>query len=246
MGLYPHEYKNNSTEGKDKGKGKGKDKEKEKEPTPIDVEPTYPGHSWLLLSDSPRSSIDLMKTPLAYWNEHRGGEIAFGLGWTSWGVAAQAAYSLLHNIARNEMSRYHWGRAIDFGQPESPETFFRGKCAGRPELTTAYRGPGGERLYDMQYLRYNLNFVAIWGADVRAGLPIGEFDEEDVTQKIPRRLHRPFVVDTRAIVGHNSFFTQKKGIEQTDLRDRWRALANELVCDAQNQKVPFDRRCPGF
>ena len=32
MGLYPHEYKNNSTEGKDKGKGKGKDKEKEKEP----------------------------------------------------------------------------------------------------------------------------------------------------------------------------------------------------------------------
>ncbi|RYP86643.1 hypothetical protein DL769_000711 [Monosporascus sp. CRB-8-3] len=243
--------------------------------TPVDLAPPYAGHSWLLLSDSPRSSIDLLRTPVGYWNEHRIADIAHGIGWTSWGVAAQSAYSLLHNIATNQMSRYHWGRAIDFGLPttspgdgdndgKSPNIdFFDGKgssiglayaqayakAANAESESTTPPPPGGEQLFDMQYVRYNLNFVAIWGRDVRDSLPIGAADEEELSQTIPRRLGRPFVVDTRAVVGHHSFFTQREGVERTDLLDRWRALANEVACDASRgsgPKTPFDDRCPGF
>lgn len=211
----------------------------------VDMAAPYPGHTWLLLSDAPTSSIDLLQTPIGYWNEHRIADIAHGIGWTSWGVAAQSAYSLLHNIAINEMSRYHWGRAIDFGMPSSSSSllpfptddkgdkhgssdndtgtttttttsFFDGKGAALKHLTTKYKGPGGEQLFDMQYVRYNLNFVALWGRDVRDNLPIGQWDEEELSQTIPRRLGRPFVIDTRAVVGHHSFFTQRDGIDKTD------------------------------
>ncbi|EMR66140.1 hypothetical protein UCREL1_6874 [Eutypa lata UCREL1] len=242
----------------------------------VDMAAPYPGHTWLLLSDAPTSGINLLRTPIGYWNEHRIADIAHGIGWTSWGVAAQSAYSLLHNIAINEMSRYHWGRAIDFGMPSSSSSllpfptddkgdkhgssdndtgttttttatsFFDGKGAALKHLTTKYKGPGGEQLFDMQYVRYNLNFVALWGRDVRDSLPIGQWDEEELSQTIPRRLGRPFVIDTRAVVGHHSFFTQRDGIDKTDLLDRWRALANEISCDAGNLKSPFDVRCQGF
>ncbi|KAI0887120.1 uncharacterized protein GGS22DRAFT_104696 [Annulohypoxylon maeteangense] len=109
-----------------------------------------------------------------------------------------------------------------------------------------YTGPGGEQLYDTQYERYNLNFVAIWGRDVALGLPILGDDEAAMTVSIPLRLGRPFVIDTRAVVGHLSFYTQKAGIASTDLMDRWRAFANENVCLAGNQKVPWDAQCEGF
>ncbi|RYO90582.1 hypothetical protein DL764_008422 [Monosporascus ibericus] len=264
MGLYPSD----STKNLPAEEGESDKK------TPVDLAPSYAGHAWLLLSDSPRSSIDLLRTPMGYWNEHRIADIAHGIGWTSWGVAAQSAYSLLHNIATNQMSRYHWGRAIDFGFPTTSSNednhskssnidFFDGKgssiglahAQAYAKATTAKSKsttpppPGGEQLFDMQYVRYNLNFVAIWGRDVRDSLPIGAADEEELSQTIPRRLGRPFVIDTRAVVGHHSFFTQREGIERTDLLDRWRALANEVACDASRgsgPKAPFDGRCPGF
>jgi hypothetical protein len=158
------------------------------------------------------------------------------------------------------MDRYHFGRAIDYdGKRTSPKS-------------KKTRGPGGEQLYDsksspasspilfqkervrcllfcflpiVQYQRYNLNFLAIWGRDVKAGLPITD-DERELTQAIPERLGRPFVVDTRAVVAHHSFYIQKDGILSTDLLDRWRAFANENVCAADNQKKPWDLRCDGF
>ncbi|KAK7751767.1 Mitochondrial-processing peptidase subunit alpha [Diatrype stigma] len=220
MGLYPEEYRSTTT-----GESGTSD-------SVVNSPPPYAGHTWLLLSDRPTSTIDLLQTPIGYWSEHRIADIAHGIGWTSWGVAAQSAYSLLHNIALNQMSRYHWGRAIDFGTPSAKggsgdggndndnnlefSSFFDGKAADLEHLTTRYDGPGGEQLFDMQYVRYNLNFVAIWGRDVRDNLPIGRYDEEELSQTIPRRRGRPFVIDTRAVVGHHSFFTQRDGIKKTD------------------------------
>lgn len=71
-------------------------------------------------------------------------------------------------------------------------------------------------------------------------------DEQELTVTVPKRLKRPVVIDTRAIVAHLSFFPQFEGIKETDLLDRYRAYANEMVCKPDNRKIPFDTRCKGF
>ncbi|KAL7626651.1 Mitochondrial-processing peptidase subunit alpha [Parahypoxylon ruwenzoriense] len=212
---------------------------------PLDVAPSYSGHPWLLLSNSSRDSVALRRTPMASWNGDPGPDpIAFGPAWKSWGAAAQQLYSLLRNLEENRMDRYHFGRALDY--TSANETSSSSSSSGSSSSSSKkYEGPGGEALYDMQYERYNLNFVAVWGRDVAAGLPIHD-DELEITAEIPARLGRPFVIDTRAVVAHQSFFTQRDGIGRTDLMDRWRAFANENVCAADNQKTPWDLRCEGY
>ncbi|KAI1073854.1 hypothetical protein F5B20DRAFT_565665 [Whalleya microplaca] len=202
------------------------------EGSPLDVESPYRGHHWLLLSNSSKNTEGLTRTPMGAYNKNPGGDdIAFGPTWKSWGAAAQQLYSLLYNLELNQMDRYFFGRPIDYRDPGDPPN--------------TYSGPGGEQLFDMQYIRYNLNFLAMWGRDIKAGLPIHD-DELEFTAEIPARLKRPFVIDTRSVVAHQSFFTQSKGIGSTDLMDRWRAFANENVCAADNQKTPFDYPCDDF
>ena len=41
----------------------------------------------------------------------------------------------------------------------------------------------------MQYTRYNLNFLAIWGSSVAMKLP-GRDDEQELTVTIPKELKR--------------------------------------------------------
>ncbi|KAI1417481.1 hypothetical protein F5Y13DRAFT_201059 [Hypoxylon sp. FL1857] len=211
----------------------------------INVDSPYRGHPWLLLSNGSHDSVALTLTPIGAWNRNQGPQqIAFGPAWTSWGVAAQQLYSLLYNLELNQMRRYHFGRPLDFEEAvdHKPTPITTGKHTTQIHN---YSGPGGEQLYDMQYERYNLNFFAIWGRDVAVGLPI-EDDELELTSEIPLRLGRPFVIDTRAVVAHQSFYPQKEGINQTDLMDRFRAFANENVCAAGNLKKPWDGRCEGF
>lgn len=239
----------------------------------MDVESPYDGHPWVLMSSSLEDMSTLLKTPIGDWQTHLGDDPAFGPGWKSWAIAAQQEYSLLYNIELDEMDRYHFGRPLRYktappfpvatmtparADPfESPSP--SSSATSKPTAATRGQAPqqrsgtidnthpdaGGENLFDMQYARYNLNFVAVWGRDVKQGLPVDD-DEADFTQHIPRRLGRPFVIDTRAVVAHNSFFTQHGGIRQTDLLDRWRALANEMACKPDNLKVPWDFRCSGF
>ncbi|KAF7523003.1 hypothetical protein G7054_g11951 [Neopestalotiopsis clavispora] len=94
-------------------------------------------------------------------------------------------------------------------------------------------------IWNMQYGRYNLNFLAIWGSSVAKVLP-GTDDEHDLTVKIPLMLKKPCLVDTRALVAHFGFGIQPE-ISHTDLLDRYRLYANEHVCAANNQKarLPF-------
>ncbi|OTA60010.1 hypothetical protein K449DRAFT_423669 [Hypoxylon sp. EC38] len=219
----------------------------------MNVNSSYRGHPWLLLTNSSHNTVELTKTPMGAWNRNQGAEqIAFGPAWKSWGIAAQQLYSLLYNLERNQMHRYHFGRPLNFEdavndkKPSAATNETTGNSCGAAVQTYHYSGPGGEQLYDMQYERYNLNFFVIWGRDVAAGLPIREDDEEELTSEIPLRLRRPFVIDTRAVVAHQSFYTQREGINQTDLVDRFRAFANENVCAADNLKKPWDGRCDGF
>lgn len=236
----------------------------------LDVESPYEGHPWVLMSSSLEDMSNLIRTPMGDWQVHRGNDPAFGPGWKSWAIAAQQEYSLLYNIELNEMDRYHFGRPLRYKKappfpvatmvperitPSTATSSVNGKSTAvsqsqqqhqqRSTIVNTLPNVGGENLFDMQYNRYNLNFIAVWGRDVKLGLPIGD-DEADMSQFIPRRLGRPFVIDTRAIVAHNSFFTQHGGIRHSDLLDRWRALSNELACKPDNLKVPWDFRCKGF
>lgn len=201
--------------------------------SPMEVKPPYRGHPWLLLSNDTADSAENLRTAMADWDAHQNGDIAFGPGWKSWAVGAQQQYSLLYNVEMDRMDRYFFGRAVDFG-PAKHGFHFK------------YQGPGGEQVFDTQYRRYNLNFCAVWGHDIKQALPIGNDDEQEITSDIPRRLKRPFIIDTRSVVSHLSFSTQKNEIYQTDLVDRYRALANEVACPASNLKRPFDTKCPGY
>ncbi|KAI0157067.1 hypothetical protein GGR52DRAFT_582886 [Hypoxylon sp. FL1284] len=203
----------------------------------FDMKPPYRGHPWLLVSDD---HYDLLKTPMGKYDQNRGSDaIAFGAAWKSWGIGAQQQYSLLHNLEQNKIHRYFFGRNIRY--PEK---------ASAPNATAivagSTSGPGGEQTYDTGFNRYNLNFCAVWGSDIRDQLPIAEDDEQDITSDIPRRIGRPFLIDTRSVVAHFSFFTQQDGISKTDLLDRWRAYANEAVCAPNRLRKPWDLLCPNF
>ncbi|KAI3332538.1 hypothetical protein F4824DRAFT_514359 [Ustulina deusta] len=204
--------------------------------------PRYEGHPWLLLEDV---KDPLLKTPMGIDKlklSTNGDEFMYGVAWKSWMISAQQQYSLLRNLELNSMWRYHFGTQIEYPQGVNSSA----DASALKFFDPNHQGPGAEQLYDTQYIRYNLNFVALWGHDIRNALPIAEDDEQDITATIPKRLRRPFVIDTRAVVGHLSFYPQHDGIRQTDLLDRWRAFANEMICTADNQKKPFDPRCPGY
>ncbi|KAB8342806.1 hypothetical protein FH972_022404 [Carpinus fangiana] len=113
--------------------------------------------------------------------------------------------------------------------------------------TLARYWPGdGSAFWDTQYTRFNLNFFAVWGKDIAENMPIAADDEKDLTVTLPRRTKRPHLIDLKAVVSHFHFITQNKMILQTDLLDRYRAYANEMVCEIGNKKAPDAERCPGF
>ncbi|KAI1822407.1 hypothetical protein F4861DRAFT_540995 [Xylaria intraflava] len=206
------------------------------------AEPGYEGRPWRLLENTEGA---LLKTPMGInklQEKTVGMDPVYGAAWRSWMVSAQQQYSLLRNLELNAMWRYHFGTQIEYPQGANSSA----DAAALEFFDPDHLGPGAEQLFDTQYIRYNLNFIAIWGHDIKSVLPIAEDDEEDITVTIPKRLQRPFVIDTRAVVGHLSFYPQHEGIQRTDLLDRWRAFANEMVCAADDQKAPFDPRCPGY
>ncbi|KAI1135437.1 hypothetical protein F5Y05DRAFT_421396 [Hypoxylon sp. FL0543] len=203
----------------------------------MEMKPSYRGHPWLLISDD---HYDLLKTPMGKFDQDRGADpIAFSPAWKSWAIGAQQQYSLLYNLEQNKMQRYFFGRNIRYPENSS-------KPNASAVILGGAKGPGGEQTYDTGFNRYNLNFVAVWGSDIRDQLPIKDDDEQDITADIPRRIGRPFLIDTRAVVGHFSFFTQHDGITKSDLLDRWRAFANEAICKPNNLKKPWDLMCDGF
>ncbi|KAI0186056.1 hypothetical protein EV127DRAFT_411566 [Xylaria flabelliformis] len=204
------------------------------------AKPSYEGHPWLLLDNVENS---LLKTPMGF-NKLTADAVGgpYGAAWKSWMISAQQQYSLLRNLELNEMWRYHFGSQIEYPQGVNSSA----DAAALKFFDPNHLGPGAEQIYDTHYSRYNLNFVALWGHDIKKALPIADDDEQDLTVTKPERFQRPFVIDTRAVVGHLSFYPQHEGIRHTDLLDRWRALANEMVCTPENQRKPFDLRCPGY
>ncbi|KAI1451108.1 hypothetical protein F5Y02DRAFT_406205 [Annulohypoxylon stygium] len=241
---------------------------------PLSLTPPYPGHPWLLLTNSTQATALLKHTPVGHWSTYPGSSpLSSGPGITSWAAAAQQQYSLLYNLELNQMHVYHFGRPLTWDLRDASDDGWHSYYsvdghyhrhqhhhygpapmlppgAGGADIGTGgqYEGPGGEQLYDTQFERAGLGFVAIWGRDVKVALPLplgydGDDDEEALTVTVPLRLNRPFVIDTRAVVSHLSFREQAAGIAETDLMDRFRALANEGVCLAGNEKKGWDKTC---
>ncbi|MCJ1427508.1 hypothetical protein MMC29_005411 [Sticta canariensis] len=126
---------------------------------------------------------------------------AYGAGWKSWAIAAQQHYSLLQNIEDGEMDRYHFGTSTD----------------------------DYESIYTMGDSRMNINFLCIWGDDVLDNFPFPNVDEPALSWDLPQKLQRPLLINTKSSVAHFTFMTQHD-LFATDLLDRYRAYANEMVC----------------
>ncbi|RYP73060.1 hypothetical protein DL769_004297 [Monosporascus sp. CRB-8-3] len=165
----------------------------------------YSGHTWLLLSND---SYDLLKTPMriSLQSDSGGASNAFGATRRSWTNAAQQHYLVLINLERSEISRYLFSSPIRYSEGKISNKSSNNQM-GSPSL------PGAEQLYDTQYIRYKLNFTAIRCDDVKAALPIQADDEQHVTGTAPKRLKKPFEIDTQAVVAHLSTFTQFEGIK---------------------------------
>lgn len=132
----------------------------------------------------------------------------FGPDWQKWAIAAQVHYSLLENIENNQLRKYYYGSGLDDRR---------------------------EGIWNMHYGRMNINFMAIWGKDVVDNVPFEDPDDEHVLSvALPLKLRRPLLVNTHAIAAHFSFRIQHE-VDETDLLDRYRAYANEMICTPDNQ-----------
>ena len=122
--------------------------------------PPFKNHRWLPL---PGNDTYLHKTPMSESKYD-----PYGPDWTSWALAAQVHYSLLENIEKNQLYKYHYGSGLD-------DTM--------------------EGIWNMNYERMNINFMAIWGKDVKDHAPFPEDDDEaylsqTLTKELKRRKYR--------------------------------------------------------
>ena len=127
--------------------------------------------------------------------------------------------------------------------------------------TDKYWAGNKDGVWNMQYTRYNLNFLAIWGTSV-AMMNVGADDEDALTVENPKALKRrkypcslymtflfdtsrsncsriACIVDTHAIISHFQFGPQPE-LGNTDLLERYQAYANEMVCELDNQRSDLD------
>ena len=89
---------------------------------------------------------------------------ADGPDWSSWSLGAQAHYSFLQNLENDTLNVYHFGSGLD---------------------------PEHEGIWNMVYERMNINFMAIWGKDVKENLPFDSVDDElALSVQIPTKLRR--------------------------------------------------------
>lgn len=89
---------------------------------------------------------------------------AFGNDWKKWAIAAQVHYSFLENLESNQLGKYHFGTGLDDRR---------------------------EGIWNMNYERMNINFMAIWGKDVVDNVPFEDRDDEHVLSvALPLKLRR--------------------------------------------------------
>ncbi|EOD46819.1 hypothetical protein UCRNP2_6448 [Neofusicoccum parvum UCRNP2] len=85
---------------------------------------------------------------------------------------------------------------------------------------------------DYHFMRMGIQMIAIWGDDIIASdIHHGNGDDEyHFTEVMTKKTGRHAVVDGRAIVSHYTFLPQRSGLESTDILERYRAYAQEMIC----------------
>lgn len=218
----------------------------------------YKGHRWLPLETNPDN---LLKTPIAGVTPGDTNS-ALGLAWLKWTIAAQQHMSFFKNVEDNRLDRYHAGSEregiwnMQFERYNINFMAVRGKtlldrpfwfdpatpndalipasqaAAASLDLAARRRKESGRDRNEHVRMRMNLDFNADGKADVRLA-----DDEWAMTQVVPLELRKPVLVQTRALVAHFAFYPQVEQMRRTDILDRYRAYANEMVCAADNQKA---------
>ncbi|OBS21170.1 hypothetical protein FPOA_07508 [Fusarium poae] len=84
--------------------------------------------------------------------------------------------------------------------------------------------------WDFQYERMGIQFVALLGRDINRAKPIEADDENHFSCNMPRILGRHAVADGRGVAAHYSFGSQRAGMDQTDVLDRYRSFASNHIC----------------
>ncbi|CEI68818.1 unnamed protein product [Fusarium venenatum] len=84
--------------------------------------------------------------------------------------------------------------------------------------------------WDFQYERMGIQFVALLGRDINRAKPIEADDENHFSCNMPRMLGRHAVADGQGVVAHYSFGSQRAGMDQTDVLDRYRSFASNHIC----------------
>ncbi|KAL8704573.1 MAG: hypothetical protein Q9201_002265 [Fulgogasparrea decipioides] len=87
--------------------------------------------------------------------------------------------------------------------------------------------------WDYQYERLSINLIAIWGDNIVDNLPFPDDDEQYLTVDLPKKLGRHSVMNGKALASHYCFNAQRpdgKGLEWTDVLARYKAYAEEKVC----------------
>ncbi|MCJ1379589.1 hypothetical protein MMC17_002691 [Xylographa soralifera] len=90
-------------------------------------------------------------------------------------------------------------------------------------------------MWDIHYDRLSINLIAIMGDDVIAMGPMPRDDEELITQIYSKQTGRHVVADGHGVAVHHGYWLMsehdgKKGMETTDVLDRYRAYAQENIC----------------
>ncbi|MCJ1405839.1 hypothetical protein MMC11_009069 [Xylographa trunciseda] len=90
-------------------------------------------------------------------------------------------------------------------------------------------------MWDVHYDRLSINLMAIMGDDVIAMGPMPRDDEELITQIYSKQTGRHVVADGHGVAVHHGYWLMsehdgKKGLETTDVLDRYRAYAQENIC----------------
>lgn len=196
-------------------------------PPDVPGAPPFRGHRWLPLPGDPERDQELWRTPMVESSYDPNGP-----DWGSWSLGAQAHYSFFENLEYDNLKLYHYGNGIDEER---------------------------EGIWNMAYDRMNINFMAIWGRDVLDNLPFRSRDDElelsvGINKELRRRTYTFYhlakvldvpeneliivfsalLVNTHAIAAHFSFRSQHE-MYDTDLLDRYRAYANEMICTMDNQ-----------
>ena len=137
---------------------------------------------------------------------------AWGPAWNNWAIAAQEHYSFLEHLENGDLEKYEFD------------------------------------VWDYHYGRLSINMIAMWGDDIVDNYPFTD-DEQFLTVDLPQKLGRrksayilvtsetdflilDAVMHGKAVASHFSFGAQRDALEQTDLLSRYKAYAEENVCQS--------------